>query len=147
MGSTTKPIVITMAVMTPIVLLLFVTIVPFTRFGMHTLPFYTDAFDKQRWLKVNCGSRGYDIGGCEMMCIRGAMYGHLKWKHLANGMKKSTVIKLLGRPQQTLGRWYKGRRCLEWNLGMCSGLKADYDNLFVCFDKNEQIIHVDHYQG
>jgi hypothetical protein len=29
----------------------------------------------------------------------------------------------------------RGRDCLGYNLGMCSGLKMDYDVLMVCFDE------------
>ena len=146
MGHTAKSMLLTMAVMLPITLLLFLAVVPFTLFGMHTLPFHRAFFDKQRWLTAHRGKSDWDTARREMMCIRGSMYGHLKWKHLANGTKKSAVVKLLGQPQQTLGRWHKGRRCLEWNLGMCSGIRADYDQLLVCFDKNNVIEYVTHYQ-
>ena len=37
--------------------------------------------------------------------------------------------------------------CIQWTLGMCSGLGVDYDSFVVCFDNNEKVEKSFHYQS
>jgi hypothetical protein len=112
-------------------------------FLLHGLPFMGETFSKAKWENaVKCSSKAECLE-MEMSCIRGPMYRDLKRKHLTSGKDRESVTRLLGPAQVDR----KNPSCLVYELGMCSGFKIDYDWLYICFDPNDQIESVSHYQG
>lgn len=97
-------------------------------------PFKGRPFNEKEWREP------YKDG--DYSCIRGSMYKDLKRNYLRTGTTVTAVKELLGEADfPSAGR--KGN-CLSYYLGVCSGGLPDADLLLVCFDKNDQIIDVQH---
>ncbi|MES2674590.1 MAG: outer membrane protein assembly factor BamE [Pseudomonadota bacterium] len=63
----------------------------------------------------------------EMGCYRGSMAFDVRDNLLVNGMSKEKVVSLLGAPDLSKDSEY------QYVLGICSGLRIDYDVLHVYF--------------
>jgi len=116
---------------------------PIVGFFLHDLPFMGETFSKPKWdnaLKCSSTTECMDV---EMACVRGPMFSDLKRNHLTSGTSKGSVERLLG----TAHPDRHDPSCVVYELGMCSGFKIDYDWLHICFDPNEKIRSVNHYQG
>ena len=79
----------------------------------------------------------------EIACVRGKMYRDLETNHLPSGMSRNAVLQMLGNPSPRSTK----PTCIDYELGYCSGLKIDTDYLRVCFDEQEKIQHVYHWQS
>ena len=116
---------------------------PVARFLFHDLPFMGETFNKNKWdnaLKCSSYTECRDV---EMACIRGPMFRDLKRNHIINGTSKGSVVRLLG----TAHSDRHNASCIVYELGMCSGLKIDYDWLNICFDPDDKVMSVYHYQS
>ncbi len=107
------------------------------------LLFFTDVisfrgadFDKKIWLESEKANQGVD-------CIRGEMYTDLKNNYLKSDTSIHDVEELLGTGLDTGNEHQK---CLDYNLGMCSRFRFDYDSLHICFDGNDKVDYVTHIQ-
>ena len=65
---------------------------------------------------------------------RGNMADDLRKNHLRRGMAKEEVIKLLGEPESE-----KSSQVFQYNLGMWSGIRFDYDTLDIYFDSSGRL--------
>jgi hypothetical protein len=93
---------------------------PLVIWWMHTLPFSTEAFDASRW---RAGLKASEEGECE--CVRGHMANDIIAGIARRGQSKSAVEAALGDPQDMHGEIAK------YDLGMCSGLRVDFDSLYI----------------
>jgi hypothetical protein len=85
-------------------------------------------FDRQIWFDANnCGR-----DGCDAECVRGPMVNDLRRFYLLPGISKDDVVRIVGEFEQK-HKQENGMFCAEYNLGMCSGFRIDYDALVVCF--------------
>lgn len=111
----------------------------FVSYSFHYAPFRGERFDRQKW-------HAYDaLGGNDAECVRGAMVGDVRKNIAPVGTSKEKVIEILG-PNFDNAMFDK-EGCIEYSLGMCSGLKIDYDHLVVCFDKQSKVSKTYHYQS
>lgn len=74
---------------------------------------------------------------------RCSMYSDLADKNLPIGMPKQKVTALLGIGENA----FNHPECIDYPLGYCSGLHIDLDLLRICFDENDKIETVIHYQS
>ena len=108
------------------------------------LLFFTDVisfrgadFDKKIWSEAPNINQGID-------CIRGEMYTDLKNNYLKKGISITEVKDLLGNTEYS--KYSNYTNCLDYELGMCSRLRVDYDSMLVCFDDKDKVDYVTHIQ-
>jgi hypothetical protein len=58
--------------------------------------------------------------------------------------RREEVIELLGR--STSNVQINGLECPAYSLGMCSGIRIDYDSLYVCFNEDGTVASAGHVQ-
>lgn len=89
-------------------------------------------FNAEAWSKAeNCSG-----ALCEQECIRGGMVSDLQRRHLIPGTPRVNVVALLGPGRPTARGDKKG---IDYNLGMCSGFRMDFDSLIVAFDESDRL--------
>jgi hypothetical protein len=115
---------------------------PILGFVFHDLPFMGERFDRDAWSSALKCKTDRDCSDKQMACRRGPMYRDLKKNHLIVGAPKATVTRLIGEPTLKTKN-----NCFDYELGNCSGLKIDGDYLRVCFDGNEKVTNVYHWQS
>jgi hypothetical protein len=93
--------------------------------------FSTSDFDKQKWL--NSEPIGNENASA---CYRGGMARDIKSRVLLPGMARQEVESLLGAPKQNARPAE-----FQYTLGMCSGLRMDYDVLHVYFSSEGKLTH------
>jgi outer membrane protein assembly factor BamE (lipoprotein component of BamABCDE complex) len=69
-------------------------------------------------------------------CFRGGMANDVKNKVLKPGLSREAVKSLLGQPDSERPTKF------EYSLGMCSGLRIDFDSLNVYFNENGVVASV-----
>lgn len=110
-------------------------------------PFRGDRFDAQAWAEAG-SCRGLSDWECvekESTCPRGSMVRDLTNNHLLpQTTRREEVIELLGR--STYNVQINGLECPAYSLGMCSGIRIDYDSLYVCFNKDGTVASAGHVQ-
>ena len=120
---------------------------PIAKFALHELPFKLKRFTSHDWREAG-SCAGMTDAQCvekERRCPRGAMVDDLIDKHLQPGqLSQIQVEQLLGTPDQTFRR--EAQQCVGYFVGMCSGLRLDYDSLYVCFDVAGQVADAGHRQ-
>ncbi len=109
----------------------------FSYYFMHIAPFSGEKFDQKVWLNSESINQGAG-------CIRGPMFSDLKNNYLKKGMSLIDVKNLLGSAEYT--KYENLTNCLDYNLGMCSGIQADYDSMLVCLDDKQKVDYVTHIQ-
>ena len=105
---------------------------------VHELPFMGKRFDAEAWTTSD---------SCEELTVRDCAWTHgectkrapmvrnLVRNHLiVDRTTRETVTALLGPKEYSVSA--HGRSCEGYVLGMCSGLRIDYDSLYVCYGKN-----------
>ncbi len=92
-------------------------------------PFQWERFNQEKWLAHK------QLGNNDFLCTRGPMVFSLRHSYLTKNLDREAVLKLLGEAD------YKTDGCLEYLLGMCSGLGIDYDGLVICFDETNHVTH------
>lgn len=98
-------------------------------------PFSGEDFNQETWFKYN------NLGNKDYICLRGPMVYDLKDEYLhIKTTTKQEVVELLGTPDinNSTSRRNKSN-CIGYSLGMCSGIKIDYDYLYICFDNEKAI--------
>ncbi|PTE13645.1 hypothetical protein [Pseudogemmobacter blasticus] len=115
------------------------------RFWLHEFPFMGETFTPEKWTEAgSCeGLTDYQCVMKESDCPRGPMVRSLLRRHLKAGTTLEAIVDLLG-PAGHPEKDASG--CMNWSLGMCSGLGIDYDSLFVCFDETDHLIKAGHVQ-
>ncbi len=83
---------------------------------MHERPFSTARFDRAQWM---AGNRSND----DRDCIRGAMAKDILRTIATPGASRTDVESQLGPADRV------HENMAHYDLGMCSGLRVDYDNL------------------
>lgn len=117
-----------------VVLLLCILFAAIT-YRWHYYPFQWERFNREKWLS-------YDhMGNNDNLCVRGPMVYSLRHFHLKRGMTKDATVEMLGQTFHTK------KQCIEYILGMCSGIRIDYDVLGVCFDEKNSLTHSYRAQG
>ena len=91
--------------------------------------FRTSRFDETEWKSL----RKFTT---DSSCYRGGMAQDIKTKVLRTGMTRAEVEKLLGPPDLVRDEYH------EYLLGMCSGLRIDFDTLDVHFDSGGRLAKV-----
>jgi len=91
---------------------------PLTLWWMHTRPFSAETFDASRW---RTGLKASQDGEC----VRGRMANDVIAKLARLGQPRPAVEAALGPPQDMHGE------IAEYELGMCSGLRIDFDSLYI----------------
>jgi hypothetical protein len=91
--------------------------------------FRTSSFNQHEWKSLAKKSD-------DSSCFRGGMAGDIKENVLSAGMTKTEVEKRLGLPDSNKIDAY------EYLLGMCSGLRIDFDTLDVHFDSDGKLVDV-----
>lgn len=91
--------------------------------------FSTSRFNDSEWKEAP--SKDDDFS-----CFRGGMANDLKGRVLLPAMRRESVENLLGDPTRSEANK------LEYNLGMCSGLRIDFDSLNVYFNERGELTHV-----
>jgi hypothetical protein len=142
MTQKSKYILLGAAIFVPLAAVIVFIVIDLVPRGVHSAAFYGATFDKARWHAAHQGKTQQEIGKKLAQCIRGAMYGDLRARHLKRGMTKAAVIELIGKPDFGSTGKRDGNVCERWNLGFCSGFKIDLDSLNVCFDKGDAVSHV-----
>ena len=85
--------------------------------------FSTAAFDSTEWHVKQTNATDWS-------CFRGGMANDIKNRILKSGLPRADVKGLLGQPDvEKPGKF-------EYNLGMCSGLRIDFDSLNVYFNES-----------
>lgn len=110
---------------------------------LHELPFSGRDFEPAAWAAATQCSSNVECAEKDFACSRGPMYADLEKNHLRLGTSKKSVMTLLG---PGIGSERKPA-CIDYDLGMCSGFKMDPDYLRVCFDADEKVVDVLHYQS
>ncbi len=130
--------------MTILLLLIFVFRNPIIRFVFHDLPFMGEDFDRAVWFSaLECKDKdSLDCLYKAEACLRGEMYRDLENNYLLLENHRSKVVELLGKPFKVTSN-----NCIDYELGFCSGLKIDFDYLQVCFDGNDKLKRVLHWQS
>ena len=121
-------------------------------------PFFGAPFSQTGW-KDGGSCKGLTDWKCvqkHQQCERGPMVWALQKLYLWPGKTlRPAVVEMLGT------EWTRYRRsesqngvegsaepaCIQWTLGMCSGLGMDYDSFVVCFDENDKVERSFHYQS
>ena len=142
MTQKSKYILLAAAIFVPLAAVIVYVVIDLVPRGVHSAAFYGATFDKERWRTAHIGKTPKETGQKLAKCIRGAMYGDLKARHLKHGMTKAAVIALIGNPDFGSKGERDGNICERWHLGFCSGFKIDLDSLNVCFDKDGSVSHV-----
>lgn len=121
-------------------------------------PFFGQVFTRSAW-KAGGSCEGRTDWKCvekESACPRGRMVWTLQTFHIwPRWTSRTKVVEMLGSDWRPYDRTTPGGvasvqatpSCIQWNLGMCSGLGMDYDFLAVCFDSNDMVEKSFHYQG
>lgn len=94
--------------------------------------FRTSSFDETNWKSL------IDNDAKDSSCYRGGMAHDIKTNVLRVGLTHAEVEKLLGQPDQIKAE----SEMYEYVLGMCSGLRIDYDTLDVHFDSGGRLTKV-----
>jgi hypothetical protein len=90
-------------------------------------------FNQAIWRNApNCGR-----DGCDAECVRGHMVRDLTSRHLSPGISRSEILALLG---NTATRQTNRGKLIEYDLGMCSGFRIDYDVLAILLDDNDRLL-------
>lgn len=93
--------------------------------------FRTSYFNKGIWTSLN------KAGTSNSSCYRGGMAHDIKTNVLHVGLARANVEQLLGAPDIVKDETY------EYFLGMCSGLRIDFDTLDVQFDSEGRVLKVE----
>lgn len=91
--------------------------------------FRTSSFNETKWKSLNRKTADFS-------CYRGGMAHDIKTNILRAGLAKTEVERLLGKPDSNRGDVH------EYLLGMCSGLRIDFDTLDVQFDSEGRLMEV-----
>ena len=99
---------------------------------MFLTPYSGQSFNQQEWFALAEPSRHGE-------CARGPMAGDIVDNILKEGMTRQEVETLLGPPDKD---YYPSQYPHEYiyNLGMCSGLRWDFDFLHVMYDAQNRLI-------
>jgi hypothetical protein len=120
---------------------------PVLIFVLHELPFRGERFDPGRWAEAG-SCAGLSDGDCvekEADCPRGGMVRDLVGVHLVPGKAtREKVAGLIGPAKHHVE--IEGRTCDAYALGMCSGLRWDYDSLYVCYGEDGTVAKAGHVQ-
>lgn len=92
-------------------------------------PFAGQSFDRAVWHKFH--------NNHEPDNPRASMSKDLRRRYLRQGLTKQEVVKLLGEPDMN-----KSDNMYEYNLGMWSGFRIDYDGLQIHFDAEGRLSYV-----
>lgn len=100
---------------------LFALLAAFSWWASHGI-FATSRFDPAIWFAKQTNET-------DITCYRGGMAQDIRERLLNPGMTHEDVERVLGKPE-------RGATTSEYRytLGMCSGLKMDYDDLHIYFD-------------
>jgi len=106
---------------------------PLMRWWMHSRPFSAERFDPAKWKAGLAASQDGE-------CVRGRMANDIISTIVVAGTPRQRVENILGPPQRAENGW------TDYELGMCSGLRIDYDSLHVDYaeDKVVRAYHVQH---
>ncbi|MBN0989334.1 hypothetical protein [Amphritea pacifica] len=91
--------------------------------------FGTERFDKGAWNAPVSREQ-------EASCYRGGMAKDIRDNVLSSETTKEDVIVLLGSPEGDITK-----QVYKYDLGMCSGLRMDYDDLRIYFDDQGHYTH------
>ena len=91
--------------------------------------FRTSSFNEAEWKSLNRKTTDFS-------CYRGGMAHDIKTNVLRAGLAKMEVKSLLGEPDSSRADVH------EYFLGMCSGLRIDFDTLDVHFDSEGRLMKV-----
>jgi hypothetical protein len=91
--------------------------------------FRTSSFNEAEWKSLKRKT-------ADSSCYRGGMAHDLKTNILRSGITKAEVEKLLGEPDSNKAAAH------EYLLGMCSGLRIDFDTLDIQFDSEDRLVNV-----
>ena len=94
----------------------------------NRLVFSTEEFDPTKWHGVT----GHQI---DTSCARGGMAKDIQKRIITPGMNRQEVEALLGQPDKKDPAEY------VYFLGLCSGLRIDYDGLHIAFDAHNKVTH------
>ncbi|WP_435509286.1 hypothetical protein [Variovorax sp. LT1R16] len=95
----------------------------------HGGVFATSRFDSTAWFAQQTNES-------DAYCYRGGMAKHIKDEILRPGLKREDVVRLLGQPDS------ENSREIQYVLGMCSGLRIDFDGLHVYFNSRGELERV-----
>ncbi|HXH04286.1 MAG TPA: hypothetical protein VNN09_13345 [Candidatus Competibacteraceae bacterium] len=88
--------------------------------------FSTEKFDHAKW-------HAPILDAQDATCHRGGMAIDIRDRLLVQGQTKQFVERLLGKPDFVAETEYR------YTLGMCSGMRMDYDDLHIYFDNQGKI--------
>lgn len=120
---------------------------PVMMFFMHELPFRGQIFDPQQWSDAGscAGLSDWQCAAKQGSCPRGQMVRNLLRKCvLVADTTRDTEIALLGAKEYDVV--IHGTSCDAYRLGMCSGLRIDYDSLYVCYAEDDVVSATGHIQ-
>ena len=95
----------------------------------HGGVFATSRFDSTAWSAIQTNES-------VSRCYRGGMAKHVKEQVLRPGLKREEVVRILGQPD------FEKPDEVHYVLGMCSGLRIDFDGLHVYFDSTGELERV-----
>jgi hypothetical protein len=94
--------------------------------------FRTSSFDETKWHSLN------KVGTKDSSCYRGGMAHDIKTNVLRVGLTEAEVETLLGPPDHITET-----ETHAYFLGMCSGLRIDFDTLDIHFDSEGRLLKVE----
>jgi hypothetical protein len=94
--------------------------------------FRASSFNETKWQSLN------KVGTKDSSCYRGGMAHDIKTNVLRVGLTEAEVEKLLGPPDHITES-----ETHEYFLGMCSGLRIDFDTLDIHFDSEGRLLKVE----
>jgi outer membrane protein assembly factor BamE (lipoprotein component of BamABCDE complex) len=95
----------------------------------HGGAFATSRFDSTAWSTKQTNES-------VSHCYRGGMAKHVKEQVLRPGLKREEVLRILGQPD------FEKPDEVHYVLGMCSGLRIDFDGLHVYFNSTGELERV-----
>lgn len=126
-----KIIVVSIKCFVGLVIFIFLAICIF-KWWASTGTFSTSKYDPEAWFKKQTNES-------VTSCYRGSMAFDIRDNLLVKGMSKEKVFSLLGEPDSSNESEY------QYVLGMCSGLRIDFDVLHVYF-KDGALANAEVYQ-
>lgn len=107
------------------------------KYTLFDSPFDEMKFDRGLWQSKAVWK--YDQM-TEKQPLRGMMYCDLVDHYVHNGMTKSEVEQLLGKPDNKDDAWGAHKDVWNYSLGAWSGFRVDGDYLTVEFDKQGKVV-------
>lgn len=113
-------------------------------YALHYAPFKGAPFDSAAWRSALTCDSDQNCVDKELACARGPMVADIADRLEDGHATREGTTAMLGAPSMDRS---VPRGCVDYELGMCSGIKIDTDYLRICFDEENKVKQVFHWQS